>query len=114
MQLTSTENLVQTILTLADKLFRQLLPTVPKDLLTLDVSLSQLKIILLLFIHGPMRMSAIASSLEVTLPTTTSLIDRLVDKDYILRENQTDDRRVVVCRLSDKGQNAIEGIWGIW
>jgi DNA-binding MarR family transcriptional regulator len=111
MQLKSKESLIQNILVQADKLFRQLLPTVPKELLTLDVSLSQLKIMLLLFIHGPMRMSIIAAALEVTLPTTTSLMDRLAEKNYILRENQTSDRRVVVCQISEKGQNAIESIW---
>ena len=111
MQLKTKANLVQTVLTLSDKLFRQLLPTVPKDLLTLDVSLSQLKIMLLLFIQGPMRMGAISSAMEVTLPTTTSLVNRLLEKDYVLRENQSQDRRIVTCRLSPRGQKAIERIW---
>ena len=37
------DNLVEEILTLADKLFRQLLPTVPEELLSLDVTMPQLK-----------------------------------------------------------------------
>jgi len=105
------EELIQSILTLADNLFRQLLPTVPKELLTLDISMSQLKVMLLLFINGPLNMSNIAASLDVTLPTASSLIDRLVEKDYIERENISDDRRVVLCRLSENGQKAINGIW---
>jgi DNA-binding MarR family transcriptional regulator len=105
------EELIQRILTLADNLFRQLLPTVPKELLTLDISMSQLKVMLLLFINGPLNMSNIAASLDVTLPTASSLIDRLVEKDYIERENISDDRRVVLCRLSENGQKAINGIW---
>jgi DNA-binding MarR family transcriptional regulator len=105
------ETSVENILTLADKLFRQLLPTVPKDLLTLDVTMPQLKIMLILFMHGATRMSDIASELDVTLPTATSLVDRLVEKTYILREAQPDDRRVVLCRLSEAGQEAIGRIW---
>jgi DNA-binding MarR family transcriptional regulator len=105
------EQLIDEILSLADRLFRHLLPTVPQNLLTLDVTMPQMKIMLMLYIHGPVRMSDIAGGLEVTLPTSTSLVDRLVDKGFVVRENQPDDRRVVLCRLSESGQKAIAGIW---
>jgi DNA-binding MarR family transcriptional regulator len=107
----SKDELIDNILILADNLFRQLLPTVPKELLTLDITMSQLKIILLLFVNGTLHVSAIASYLDVTLPTSTSLLDRLADKGYIIRENDPDDRRVVLCRLSEKGQKAVNQIW---
>jgi DNA-binding MarR family transcriptional regulator len=107
----SKDELIDNILMLADNLFRQLLPTVPKELLTLDITMSQLKIILLLFVNGTLHVGAIASHLDVTLPTSTSLLDRLADKGYIIRENGADDRRVVICRLSEKGQKAVNRIW---
>jgi len=105
------ENLIEDILALADKLFRQLLPTVPPELLSLDVTMPQMKIMLLLYFHGPVRMSDIASELDVTLPTATSLVDRLVEKNYLSREGHADDRRVVLCRLSEEGQKTIGRIW---
>jgi len=105
------DKLAEEILTLGDKLFRQLLPTVPKDLLTLDITMPQTKIMLILYIHGPARMSDIASELDVTLPTATSLVERLVEKNYVLRETLPEDRRVVLCRLSEAGQEAISQIW---
>jgi DNA-binding MarR family transcriptional regulator len=105
--------LVEEILTMADRLFRQLFPGVPKDLLTMDITMPQLKIMLILYIGGQRRMSDIASELDVTMPTTTSLVDRLVEKNYVLRETQPDDRRVVLCRLSDSGQEAIGHIWQV-
>ncbi len=105
------EDLVENILTLADHLFRQLLPTIPQELLTMDVTMPQFKIMLILYIHGPMRMSEIAAGLDVTLPTATSLVDKLVDKGFVARENQTTDRRVVICRLSEGGQKGIGKIW---
>ncbi len=103
--------LVERNLKLGDHLFRQLLPTVPKELLELDMTMSQLKIALLLFINGPLRMSDIASQLEITLPTATSLVDRLVEREHVARENQPDDRRIVLCNLSEKGQKTISRIW---
>jgi DNA-binding MarR family transcriptional regulator len=105
------KTIVENILKLADKLFRKLLPTVPKELLEIDVTMPQLKILFILFIHGAMRMSALALDLGVTLATATGLVDRLVERGMVAREGQADDRRVVLCRLSDEGHKAISRIW---
>lgn len=105
------EILVDNILTTADKLFRTMLPTVPEALLSMDVTMPQLKIMLMLYFHGPMRMSAIASELNVTLPTATSLVDKLVDKNFVSRETRNEDRRVVICQVSEEGNTAIVNIW---
>jgi len=105
------DGLVDDILALADRLFRELLPTVPKDLLTLDITMPQTKILLILHVHGPRRMSDLASELDITLPAATSLVDRLVDKGYVARETRADDRRVVLCHLSQAGEHAIGRIW---
>ena len=77
----------------------------------MDVTMPQMKIMLILYLHGSTRMSDIASGLEVTLPTATSLVDKLVEKQYVVRQNQVDDRRVVLCRLSDTGEKTFMGIW---
>jgi len=105
------DSLVEDILSLADRLFRQLLPTVPRDLLSLDVTMPQMKILLILYVCGPRRMSDIASELDIALPTATSLVDRLVEKQYVFRESHPDDRRVVLCHLSGLGEEAISHIW---
>lgn len=105
------DHLVDAILGLADSLFRTLLPTVPRDLLTLDVTMPQIKILLILYVGGPRRMSDIAADLDVTLPAATSLIDRLVEKHYVVRETYSDDRRVVLCQLSPSGEQAVNHIW---
>ena len=105
------DSLIESILTLMDKLARQLLPTSLKDLLTLDITMPQTKILLILYLQGPTRMSDIASGLDVTLPTATSSIERLVEKNYVLRETLLEDRRVVLCTLSEAGHEAISRIW---
>jgi DNA-binding MarR family transcriptional regulator len=56
-------------------------------------------------------MSDIASALGVSLATATGVVDRLVERDIVLRESQPEDRRVVLCRLSEKGQKMIGGLW---
>jgi len=105
------EELIESILQISDRVFRELLPIVPKELLELDLTMPQLKVVLLLFLNGPLRMSVLASGLGVSLATTTGVVDRLVERGIILRESQPDDRRVVLCRLSDKGHKLTSGLW---
>ena len=105
------EELVENTLQLSDKAFRELIPILPKEWLKLDLTMPQLKVVLLLFQDGPSRMSVIASELGVSLATATGVIDRLVERDIVLREGDPDDRRVVLCHLSNKGEDLISGLW---
>jgi len=102
---TNKDQLVESILSMADRLFRQLLPSVPEELMTLDATLPQLKIMLMLYFRSSLRMSDIASELNVTLPTATVLVDRLVEKDFITRETHADDRSAVRSRILLKSMN---------
>jgi DNA-binding MarR family transcriptional regulator len=107
----SRKKMVEGVLGLAAELFRVTLPGVPREILDLDVTTPQLKIMFLLFVDGPKRMSDLASDLGVTLATASGLVDRLVERDIVVRESHPDDRRVVLCRLSMSGQGAIRRIW---
>ncbi len=107
----SRQEMVEGLLQLAAKLFRISLPIVPREILELDVTMPQLKIMFLLFVDGTKRMSDLASDLGVTLATATGLVDRMVERDIVVRESQPDDRRVVLCRLSELGQKRISRIW---
>jgi DNA-binding MarR family transcriptional regulator len=65
----------------------------------------------LLFVDGHKRMSDLASDLGVTLATATGLVERMVEKGLVTRESQPDDRRVVLCRLSESGRTSVSRIW---
>jgi len=56
-------------------------------------------------------MSDIASILDVALPTATGIVDKLVKKELVIREADLQDRRLVICRLSDAGQELINRLW---
>jgi DNA-binding MarR family transcriptional regulator len=105
------KELVERILQLGEKAFRELVPMVPTEWLQLDLTMPQLKVVLLLFLSGPSRMREVASALDVSLATATGVADRLVERGIVLRESHPDDRRVVLCRLSDKGEKMIGGLW---
>jgi DNA-binding MarR family transcriptional regulator len=105
------ETLIEDILQLTDKLFRHLLPILPMEWLHLDLTITQLKVVLLLFITGHSRMSDIASELGVSLATATGVADRLVERNLLIRNGDPDDRRVVLCQLSNDGEKLIRDLW---
>lgn len=107
----STDNdLVESTLELSERAFRELFPILPKEWLSLDLSTPQLKVVLLLLVNGPCRMSVIASALGVSLATATGVMDRLVERGIVVREGDPEDRRVVLCRLSTKGEKMLLGL----
>lgn len=107
----SKEELVEQTLQLADRVVRELLPIAPKEMLLPDVTIAQLKIMLVLFLGGPARMGFLANELGVSLATATGIVDRMVERDILVREDDPEDRRVVICRLSEKGQEMLSGLW---
>ncbi len=104
-------DIVKQILELSEKIFGNIPVTVPPEWFSSDVTVAQLRILLLLHMQGAARMSSIASGLEIALPTATGIVDNLVKKDLVVREADPQDRRAVVCKLSNAGQAFINRIW---
>jgi DNA-binding MarR family transcriptional regulator len=103
-------DLIESTLELSERAFRELFPILPKEWLNLDLSTPQLKVVLLLLVNGPCRMSVIATALGVSLATGTGVVDRLVERGIVVREGDPEDRRVVLCRLSSKGEKMLLGL----
>ena len=102
---------IQAIQQKLEELEGAIAPIIPQDWLTTDITMPQLKVMLILWREGPARMSELASGLGVTLATATGVVDRLVEKGYIVREGLPGDRRVVICRLSEVGQEFMKALW---
>ncbi len=110
----SKEAGVEQTLQLADRVSRELLILIPKEMLNSDLmvlTMAQFKIVLLLFITETARMSLIAQELGVSLSTATGIVDRLVEKGIVVRQEDPNDRRIVLCKLTEKGKNMLNGLW---
>jgi DNA-binding MarR family transcriptional regulator len=103
--------LVRHILKLTAKIYDALKPNIPVEWLSSDLTVAQLRVLLVLHDSGPSRMSFIASVLNIALSTATGIMDNLVKKGLALREADLQDRRLVICKLSPEGQNLINGLW---
>jgi DNA-binding MarR family transcriptional regulator len=79
----------------------------------LELTIVQIKTLTLLQHQGPQRMGSISTYLGNNLSSSTSIIDRLVDKGLVERVPDPDDRRVVICQLTPRGREVAEQFWRI-
>ena len=90
-------------------LFNNILDTEAKAVITeefKDISNNDMHIIEQFGIEEPRSMSMIAKRLNVTVGTLTTNMNSLEDKGYINRQRSTQDKRVVLVVLTEKGRKA--------
>ena len=109
--MTDKADAIARILSQVEGVFHQLLPLAHQELLDLDLTAPQLKVVLLLHVNRSSKMSSLAASLGVTMATATGIVDRLVERGIVTRENAKEDRRVVICRLSARGQELTDRLY---
>jgi DNA-binding MarR family transcriptional regulator len=73
-----------------------------------NVTMQQLRVMLILYHEGATRVSVLAKRLDVSTPTVTGILDRLVRQGLTYRADDPRDRRVVLNALTDQGRAAIE------
>jgi MarR family transcriptional regulator, organic hydroperoxide resistance regulator len=78
--------------------------------LELNLTMAQLKTLVLLADDGPMHIGQIAEGLEVTLPTASYQVDRLVRAGLVSRVEDERDRRRMLVQLSDKADELLRSL----
>ena len=73
-----------------------------------SVTMQQLRVMMILYADGPTRVSVLARKLNVSTPTITGILDRLVRQEFTYRADDPRDRRVVLNALTEKGREVIE------
>lgn len=73
-----------------------------------DITQPQIIILMLLYEEGKKSVGEIAEKMDVSSPTVTGVVDRLVSNDYIERKRDPGDRRRVVVDLTPNGKNAVK------
>jgi DNA-binding MarR family transcriptional regulator len=79
----------------------------PEPWLELDLTMKQLKVLLVLSALGPSRPSVIAASIGASAANATGVLDRLVGQGYIERSPDAADRRALLIRLTDTGAKIV-------
>jgi DNA-binding MarR family transcriptional regulator len=58
--------------------------------------------------NGPMQTSHLADAVNLSAATVCGILNRLEQRGLVIRERQSDDRRRVLVRLSEAGQDTVE------
>lgn len=58
--------------------------------------------------EGPQPISTLAQTLRLSLAATSQLVDRLVEGEYVGREEHPEDRRVRLVRLRSRGNQFMD------
>ena len=84
----------------------------------IDVTPAQIIMLASIRDHDHCKIKTLARERNISPPTATGLMDRLVKGGYIKRERDTEDRRAVIVSLTKKGDNVvtshIKGIENVW
>jgi DNA-binding MarR family transcriptional regulator len=81
---------------------------VPRPWLEADITMSQFKTLLVLYGMEKASMGELADALGTGVSTVTGIVDRLVDHDLVVREEDPHDRRVVVARPTPAGLTLVD------
>ncbi len=75
--------------------------------LELDLTVAQLKTLMVLKDEGPSTIGHVAEILGITLPTASHLVDKLVHSGHVERADDPEDRRRAVTRPSARGEELL-------
>ncbi|MCK9485144.1 MAG: MarR family transcriptional regulator [Dehalococcoidia bacterium] len=105
--MTSKTNLVQEIQALMSALGAANATTRPTPWLNLDLSMTQLKALIVLHHLGAVRVGAVARAVALSPNATTAVLDHLVDEGYARRDPDPADRRAVLVGLTEGGADYV-------
>ena len=98
--------LIRQVLDLQTHLYKSLRPA--REWLEVDLTMPQLKVLFILYAEDGASMGRLAGALGVTLSTVTGIVDRLVEHAMVQRQEDPQDRRLVVCRLTPRAVSTVE------
>lgn len=107
------EGLQERLAELIGRFFAAMGPQIAERLPLMELTMPQLRILLLLRFRGPLRISNIAAIFGVGMSTVSILVGKLEVKGLVARSHGAQDRRAVVCSLTPKGQREVEQFWRI-
>ena len=73
-----------------------------------NITSAQMIMLVSIHDHGRCKLKTLAKERNISPPTATGLIDRLVKAGYVKRESDPEDRRVVIVSLTKKGQKNVQ------
>ena len=90
------------------KFFKSMKPTMSFDSKTSHLTMVQLETLIFLHKQKDAQMSDISGHFSITMPSATSLINKLIQLKYAQRKNDVKDRRVIKIHLTNQGERLLD------
>jgi MarR family 2-MHQ and catechol resistance regulon transcriptional repressor len=78
------------------------------SLLTLNITVQQFQVLLVLWSEGPVPAHVVGDVLRVGANAATGIVDRLAARDLVTRRESAQDRRVRLVELSEAGRHLVD------
>lgn len=101
MMMNNTEVILDTMIQIVPMMARNFLKGFDRDM---DIVPAHLNMMLLVKRFGPLSMTDIAKKLDLSAPNLTVLSNKIVEKGYLRRMSDPDDRRIVMLAITEKGE----------
>jgi len=86
---------------------------VSQPALARDLTLGQMRLLLLLRREGPQPMGRIAELFDLSTTSSTGFVARVERHGLVARRHRSDDRRVVECALTEAGAELLDAWSGV-
>jgi DNA-binding MarR family transcriptional regulator len=96
--------LIQEIIQLQQQIGHILGQHKPEAWMDLDLSIGQLKSLFFIDFEGSTHFKRLATALGVTPPDVTRIVDRLVEQGLVSRQENPENRRMLLLKTTDKGK----------
>jgi DNA-binding MarR family transcriptional regulator len=104
------QRLLDLLNSLGSTMFRQLLWQRASEL---DLTYAQSQVLFYVDEHASCHMGDVAKAFGVSLPAVTHIIDRLEQKQFVVRGDDPADRRVYVLELTRQGKALVQELHSI-
>ena len=101
------EELIREIIELQRKVDQARRQYEPDVWIGLNVTIAQLKSLFFISHQGTTNLSKLAAVLRVTPTNVTGIVDRLVKKGLVTRTESDQDRRILLLRATDDGEELV-------
>lgn len=102
--------LIDRIQTALQEVIRKMQAEMLKDMNAQGITLSQFIVLSLIQKRGSCKVCELAEHMDVKPSAVTFMMDRLEQHNFIMREHDKKDRRVVNIRLTEKGEEKFQTI----
>ena len=102
--------LIREVLVLQGQVDQEVRHFAAEPWIDLKMTITQLKSLFFIAAKGKTNFKKLADALGVTPPNITGIIDRLVEQGLVSRTENTEDRRIMLLQMTEKGQELIHNL----